>query len=327
MENHANAATEEKAEPERIEKALQEFKPNAAMQAANAILPKSVKDVMDLAAVMSKSGLVPQAMVGKPEACAIAIMHGLELGISPTQAVSNIMVVNGRPSVWGDLMLALALGSGRLEYLDEDGPDKALTQQFGRCTVQRNGGAPITRVFSLDDAKRAGLLTKDTWRNYPGRMLMYRARSWALRDCIPDVLKGLQMREEVEEYGSEPVAPPAVPMPRRAKLAEMAQDAQIVENVDNPVKEENAQPAAASEATIETANTVGDAQEPVEANPDELIGPDERKELATIRWKAMIPVNDLKAWMKQTFNVDDTAKLTRSQAQTLTSWIQANKRQ
>jgi hypothetical protein len=55
----------------------------------------------------------------------------------------------------------------------------------------------------MEDAKRAGLLGKDNWKNYPRRMLQMRARSWALRDCFSDVLLGMRLAEELQDCGPE----------------------------------------------------------------------------------------------------------------------------
>lgn len=301
----------QEATEQNVEKAIKEYKPNAALQSAAAIMPKSFKDVMELAMVYSKSGLVPAAMVGKPEACAIAIMHGLELGVSPSQSVNNIMVVNGRPSVWGDLMLALALGSGQLEDFMEDDPALALQQGYGKCTCKRNGANnPVTRTFSLEDAKRAGLVTKDVWRNYPGRMLMFRARSWALRDCIPHVLKGLIMREEVDDYEVKIMSQPEMPK----KRMETPQGSMILEGQVVPQEIEP--------NPIPTQSQEGDVQEPVEV--DRMVDDEDRKELFKMRSEAGISIQDTKAFLKQTFGVEDTGKLTKKQADQLGVWFVKN---
>jgi hypothetical protein len=289
---------------ENVEKALKEYKPNAALQSANAIMPKTFQQVMEMSKVFATSGIVPDALKGKPEACAIAIMHGLELGVSPTQALNNIMIVNGRPSVWGDLMLALAQGSSDLEFFEEDAPDVALKQGFGRCTVKRVGAFnPVQRTFSIEDAKRANLWTKaGPWQQYPGRMLMFRARSWALRDCLPHVLKGLIMREEVEDYNVLNAEP--VKMPQRVQGN--VQDAQIIP----------------SEPGI-PAEQPGDAQEPVNT-ADIMVDDADRKELFKMRQEAKVSITDIKAYLKKTYGVEDTAKLTKGQAEELKAWIVKN---
>jgi hypothetical protein len=73
------------------------------------------------------------------------------------------------------------------------------------CTVKREGRSdPVTRSFSIEDAKRAGLWQKPgPWKDYPKRMLTMRARAFALRDAFPDVLAGLYLREEFEGVEAE----------------------------------------------------------------------------------------------------------------------------
>jgi hypothetical protein len=53
----------------------------------------------------------------------------------------------------------------------------------------------------IDNKKvQVTLADKQTYKSYPKRMLQMRARAFALRDMFPDVLKGLQVREEVEDF-------------------------------------------------------------------------------------------------------------------------------
>ncbi len=181
------------------EKKIAEFKPLPSF--ASNLVPTSVKEAMEMATMLSKSNIVPKDFYGKPENCFVAIGFGMEIGLPPLQAIQNIMVVNGRPSLWGDSVLALVMGSGLCEQFEESSSSEAMKQGFGRCKVKRSGMKEMEVTFSLDDAKKAGLLGKPgPWQQYMGRMLQLRARSWALRDCFPDVLKGIQVREEVDDY-------------------------------------------------------------------------------------------------------------------------------
>lgn len=135
-----------------------------------------------------------------PEKVALAIMLGMEVGLSPAQSLQSIMVVNNRPTIWGDAALALVRSSGLLEDIAETYTD-AGPKSVATCTVKRKGQAtPISRSFSMADAIRAGLAGKDLYKLYPQRMLPARARAFALRDGFADVLKGLAVREEVEDY-------------------------------------------------------------------------------------------------------------------------------
>lgn len=138
--------------------------------------------------------------IDTPEKVCLCLMLGSEVGLSPAQSIQSIMVVNNRPTIWGDAALALVRASGLLDDFSETFTD-AGPKSVATCTVVRKGQAtPIVRTFSWADAMRAGLSGKDLYKLYPQRMLAARARGFALRDGFADVLKGLSIREEVDDY-------------------------------------------------------------------------------------------------------------------------------
>lgn len=160
--------------------------------AIQAIIPQDVEQVFRLAQAISKSGLAPSTMKD-PEKLVVAIMHGLEIGLPPMQAVQRIAVINGRPAIWGEALPALLWSRGfKLEEIVADG--------VATCTVIRPDGSKITRQFSEADAKKAGLLGKPgPWQQYPARMLAMRARGYACRDGAADALSGLYVAEELAD--------------------------------------------------------------------------------------------------------------------------------
>jgi hypothetical protein len=160
-----------------------------------AIIPRSMDEAYRLAKAIVLSGTAPKG-VTTPEACMIAIMHGLEIGLPPLAALQRISVINGRPTLWGDAAIGLVRGSGLCEYVEEH-----IDGEVAICAAKRKGEPePIVRTFSVTDAKRAGLWGKSgPWQQYPQRMLQMRARAFALRDGFADVLGGLYLREEIDE--------------------------------------------------------------------------------------------------------------------------------
>lgn len=164
------------------------------------LTPRTFEEVERFAQMVAKSSFCPRDMKDKPGDIVIAMQMGNEVGLQPLQALQNIAVINGRPCIWGDAALGLVRASGLLESYDEGVKDG-----IGYCTVKRKGQQAQTRTFSLDDAKKAGLLNKTgPWTTYPNRMLPLRARGFAIRDVFPDVLKGLITREEAMDYPTEP---------------------------------------------------------------------------------------------------------------------------
>ena len=161
--------------------------------------PKSFEEAMRIASVLAASDMVPKDFKGKPENCLIAMQWGLEIGLPGLQALQNIAVINGRPSIWGDAAKALCIASPNCEdikeFVEGDGDSMVAV-----CIAKRKNKAPIEQRFSVDDAKKAGLWGKQgPWQNYPKRMLQMRARGFALRDAFPDSLRGISIAEEQQD--------------------------------------------------------------------------------------------------------------------------------
>lgn len=138
--------------------------------------------------------------ISSPEVALVRLQAGMELGLSPIWSLANIMVTNGRPSVWGDALLGLVLANPLCEDVIETSTGKFPADDYTAvCEVRRKGRAPVVRTFSVADAKKAGIFGANVHGKYPTRMLQMRARSWACRDAFADALRGLGAREELEE--------------------------------------------------------------------------------------------------------------------------------
>lgn len=168
---------------------------------------KSFTELENVSIILGKSDIVPKDMIGKPANIFLALMFGNEIGLTPAQALQNVMVVNGRPTLWGDAVMGLVEASGlqdwwKYEYkADLDGGTAVFT-------TKRKGRDPVTQTFSRKDAEQAKLWAKEgPWQGYPKRMLFHRARSWALRDVYPDVLKGIRVFEEERDIIEGEVVP------------------------------------------------------------------------------------------------------------------------
>lgn len=163
------------------------------------LAPSNLQEALEFANTISKSGLIPKDYQGNPGNCIIAMQWGAEIGLQPLQAMQSIAVINGRPSIWGDAMLALVRGSGLLEYIIEEPTESGCT-----CTLKRRGQPEFVREFTIEDAKRAGLYGKQgPWQQHPKRMMQMRARAFALRDVFTDVLRGVHIAEEARDQPAE----------------------------------------------------------------------------------------------------------------------------
>lgn len=212
-----------------------------AVTTRNSLVPTTLSEAMQFSDVLSKSIMVPREYQGKPANVLVAVQWGMELGLAPMQALQNIAVINGKPSIYGDALLAMVRADHRCrgvkEYLDGETAVCLITRSHNSGEVEE-----IERKFSVDDAKRAGLWGKQgPWKQYPQRMLQMRARSLAIRDGFPDVIKGLISVEEAQDMPApmKPVQPQ--PAPSGPTIAERAMAAieppiEAVEATPEPVE-------------------------------------------------------------------------------------------
>ena len=156
----------------------------------------------------------------------------------------------------GDAALALVMASPVCEFVREvvDGDGDKM---IATCTAKRRGYPEATvSVFSMADAKRAGLAGKTgPWTQYPRRMVQLRARGFALRDAFPDVLKGLVTAEEAQDYPETPAGvdrshgtSKATPVPQPAALT--------VSPAATPSPVENVRLAVSRAGTLDALDTL-----------------------------------------------------------------------
>ena len=185
--------------------------------------PKSTAEAMELAKTLASSQLIPKAFQQRPGDVFVAMMWSHSLGIPIVQGLQGIAVINGKPSLYGDALLAVCMGSGQMADIEETVTGNA-DNLTATCKVTRRGKpTPVVSTFSIADARAAGLLGKPgPWKQYTSRMLKMRARAFALRDAFPDVLSGIASAEEMQdvegtatEKATENVAEQVAKMPRR----------------------------------------------------------------------------------------------------------------
>jgi hypothetical protein len=159
------------------------------------------------AEMLSKAKCIPKEFWGNPADILVVVQFGYDLDIKPMTAIQNTMIINNRPAIWGDLMLAICMRTkGKeggfidcIETFDEE-------NQTAKCIVKRDGREPLERTFSRKKAETAKLWGKvgqtgnaSSWVTNPERMLQFRARGFALRDMFPDILKGVVSIEEMKD--------------------------------------------------------------------------------------------------------------------------------
>lgn len=164
-------------------------------------LPGKLGETMQMCDILSRSQMIPAGFAGKPEAIFAVVQYGKELGVPAMTSLQNMSYINGKPSCGTELMLALCRRNPEWYGLNL----LKLTNEECKLEVIRRRADGTKEVypgaFTIEEARTAGLTSKNTWTKWRKRMLWYRALAFALRDGFADSLIGLHSNEEMDPAG------------------------------------------------------------------------------------------------------------------------------
>lgn len=173
------------------------------MNTALATRPQLTPDVFQMISSVAPTLHAARLFGSKSPEQAMAIMiKGHELGFSLTASFENIHVIEDKPTLSPKGALALIYNSPEcagVSIKDETDPQGA--PLACSVTMQRRNGLSYSVRFTMDDAKRAGLIKeKSGWEKYPGNMLRWRAIGYAADVVFPDVIGGTK---RADEFGAD----------------------------------------------------------------------------------------------------------------------------
>lgn len=174
-----------------------------------------IKDYMELADVIVKSGLTPHK---KTEDATVAMLTGKELGFKPMVSLNNIHSINGKAGLGIHLLTAMLLKAG-IRYKIVKDFERAETPNSSASGANdfllrvtevvftrfyKNPDGTFERVdttmkYTMAEASMAGLLDKDNWKKMPKIMLRTRCITLGARLVAPDVILGMYEYSELAE--------------------------------------------------------------------------------------------------------------------------------
>jgi hypothetical protein len=137
--------------------------------------------------------------VGQASQAFAKILIGRDIGISPTQALMTIDIVNGSIFMRGVLLAAHVRKSPQYDYTISHHDDKKCVVMFSsisKATGQWREDGPSE--FTMEEAAKQGLTTKDSWKKTPKNMLFWRAISNGVKFYCPDLLGGVPVYTEAD---------------------------------------------------------------------------------------------------------------------------------
>ena len=245
--------------------------------ALTAYEPRDLGELRQFAQEVTATQLVPEKYRGKPADAMVAMMYGKETAnLGPLASLQYVAVINGRPAFYGDALPGIAFNKGLVVDMEETLEGEPMSLGWTAiCVVTRANGTKVTQRFSVADAKRAGLWDKaGPWKQYPQRMMQWRARSWAIRDAAPHLLFGPTYEElrDIENYVGPDNArdvSPASKTPTAAERRAAMRAAELVEVVTFDGEPRMILPGEVEQFLRDEAGASGSgamAQEFVEAN-------------------------------------------------------------
>lgn len=193
-------------------------------------------DMEKMAAVIAQSGLF--GVKNQVQALALMLIAQSE-GLHPATAARDYHVIQGRPALKADAMLAkFQSAGGKVEWL-------VYTDAKCEATFSHQQGGKVTVAWTLEMARSAGLAGKDVWKQYPRAMLRARVISEGIRTVYPAVLCGLYTPEEVRDMAevsgtaetSGPNMPPQ-PAPQAIEQEPAAYDFANAEFIINSIDDD-----------------------------------------------------------------------------------------
>lgn len=164
--------------------------------AITALTPRNMDEAERLASMLSKSALLPPDLRNKPSDVLFQIMTGGALGLDPTASIRSIHIIQGKPTMSADLMVALVKKSPlcvRFKLMETDASHAVYE-------TERKGEGTTRLGFTIQEAKDAGLIKDGSgWKKYPAAMLRARAASALCRAVYPDLLLGVYETSEADE--------------------------------------------------------------------------------------------------------------------------------
>jgi len=126
------------------------------------------------------------------QAMAIMLIAQAE-GRSPALAAKDYHVIQGRPALKADAMLArFQQAGGSVKWTK-------YTDEVVAGVFSHPAGGELEVTWTMAQAKAIGLATKDNWRNYPKAMLRARCISEGIRTVYPGCIVGVYTPEEVQD--------------------------------------------------------------------------------------------------------------------------------
>jgi hypothetical protein len=154
------------------------------------------QEITSMATVLTKAGSF--GFKSMEQAAALMLVAQAD-GLHPAKAATHYHIINGKPSLTADAMLARFQTAGGRVNWDEYG-DSRVTGTFSHPA-----GGSVSITWTYERAKKAGV---GNLEKFPAAMLRARCISEGVRTVYPGVIVGLYTPDEVSTFTTLEVQAP-----------------------------------------------------------------------------------------------------------------------
>jgi len=238
----------------------------------------TITEIKEMAKISYASRLFQMPNV---ESMATLMMLCQAEGVHPLQALKRYHIIQGRPAMRADAMLAeFQKAGGKIQWNER-------TDKKCSATFEHEQGGKLTVEWTIAMAKEACLLNNPTWKKYPRQMLTARVISEGIRTIYPAIATGIYTPEEIgditvkaEKVTDKPKKQnkpaPAIETVEPIKVADSEKKTQLAEPEPAKITKPSTRETPETRTGVQIANQMKQARELLV-----LIGCKNRGEMAT----------------------------------------------
>ena len=213
----------------------------------------TIQDMTNMSVAFAKSGFF--GYKNSSEAFTLMCLAQAN-GLHPAKAAERYHIIQGRPAMKADAMLAAFQESG--------GKVRWVKRTDKECTLhlEHPQGGELDVTWTMARAQAAGLTGKQTWKQYPTQMLSARCVSEGVRALYPACLCGMYTPEEVSDF-----TPKGGSVPEFAESEDVFAETQETDP-DAPQVENHAEVPQAEETAAQRTETAQNAVDAEEVDSD-----------------------------------------------------------
>lgn len=195
------------------------------------MLPRDLSEARGIAKLIAESRLF--GCKNEAEAFSLMLLADAE-GLHPASAARDYHIIEGKPSLKADAMLARYMAAGgKVKWVARE-PEN-VSAEFSHPS-----SGSVTITWNKERAITAGLWGKRNWKSHPIQMLSARVISEGVRASFPGVVSGLYTPEEVQDFDNRRE-------PQQAQQAQQRHEPEPAiegEVIDGEIVDENDAPPA-----------------------------------------------------------------------------------